>query len=151
MCTASAECKKQATLRLLLPGTKRKAKETFSASAKRSKTGFAELRYEMYKNCLQAYDITENSRASCVVHPGADWAVEVDSDFFADGNDMTYGESTNENTGWTQDWRFKEFPEGFTWTCCNGKGDKPPCIVAKHIASESAGDVVKMSSAGDED
>lgn len=78
-------------------------------------------------------------------------AVEVDSDFFADGNDMTYGESTNENTGWTQDWRFKEFPEGFTWTCCNGKGDKPPCIVAKHIASESAGDVVKMSSAGDED
>jgi hypothetical protein len=51
--------------------------------------------------------------------------MEVNEEEFADHDENCHGPmDTPENR--------RDFPEGFTWTCCDGDGTAPGCVVGEH-------------------
>ncbi|KAF5359750.1 hypothetical protein D9756_003029 [Leucocoprinus leucothites] len=83
-------------------------------------------RWETCSNCDEDYDVnTERADGECQFHPGD---LEADEDFFADHDERVHGPmDTEENRA--------EFPEGFTWTCCEGRGHEPGCVQERHQAA----------------
>ena len=78
-------------------------------------------------------------------------SLDVDPDFFSDDDDLQHGDGAD-YIDWEKDWRFGEFPEGFTWTCCDQRGDEGPCVVSKHVATGSGnGGVIDLVSSNDEE
>ncbi|KAG9191106.1 hypothetical protein G6011_09194 [Alternaria panax] len=81
-------------------------------------------RYEICEQCEKEYDTLEEKL--CVWHLGD---LEMDDDdvnnFWADWDENVFGDpDTDENR--------KEYPEGFVWTCCKGKGDAKGCKETAH-------------------
>ena len=78
--------------------------------------------------------------------------INVDEDFFPDDDDITY-DNDPQSRNWKKDWRFKEYPEGFYYRCCEAKSNEPPCIVQRHIPAggASAAAVKRSSSEGEEE
>ncbi|KAJ3571161.1 hypothetical protein NP233_g3938 [Leucocoprinus birnbaumii] len=83
-------------------------------------------RWETCPNCDEDYDVnTEREDGECLFHPGE---LEVDEDFFADHDEDVHGPmDTEENRA--------SFPEGFIWSCCEGRGHAPGCVEDRHQAA----------------
>ncbi|KAI9036442.1 uncharacterized protein KD926_001785 [Aspergillus affinis] len=83
-------------------------------------------RYATCTNCKEEFDVTENTRKSCVYHPDCGYPDE--DDFFVDHDENCHGPmDTEENR--------MAYPEGFIYECCNGNG-KEPCTTDWHREAE---------------
>lgn len=56
--------------------------------------------------------------------------LEMNEEFFGEEDDPAYDEECLDAE---TDWRRKEFPEAFTWQCCNEPSDGKPCLIQKHM------------------
>ncbi|KAI8624878.1 hypothetical protein F5Y19DRAFT_280504 [Xylariaceae sp. FL1651] len=149
MCRDSEECTKEAIRHLLVTTSathsrKREVIELSDSSddstqkerkVKKAKTiSVAQTsRFETCATCDQTFDVTTNDDTACQTHPGC---ISIDPDSFPDDDDLHYHGGYGPYTDWESDWRRDEWPEGFIWSCCDQRDDKPPCIIQAHIPKE---------------
>ncbi|KAG8626355.1 hypothetical protein KVT40_005300 [Elsinoe batatas] len=81
-------------------------------------------RYEHCVNCKEEFDVNFNDEVACRWHDG-ELEVDWDGDFWADHDEDCHG------TIDTEDMR-EEYPEGFTWSCCDEPGGSEGCQVGEH-------------------
>ncbi|KAH7384146.1 hypothetical protein DE146DRAFT_739771 [Phaeosphaeria sp. MPI-PUGE-AT-0046c] len=74
--------------------------------------------------CEQLFDVTSNTKVSCVWHTG-DLEVIEDSDVWADHDEACHGPMNTEANQ-------QDFPDAFYWDCCDRGGDQPGCEVDVH-------------------
>ncbi|KAF3388757.1 hypothetical protein F1880_004361 [Penicillium rolfsii] len=90
---------------------------TATTGVKRLRTRFAQC-----TNCNGEFDVTENTKKSCTYHP--DLAVP-DYDRWPDHDENCHGPiDTEEN--------LRQYPESFTYQCCDRYGDEEPCVTDWH-------------------
>ncbi|EPS43968.1 hypothetical protein H072_2034 [Dactylellina haptotyla CBS 200.50] len=74
--------------------------------------------------CRDCYVEEDNDDEACAYHPGE---FEADYDgFFADHDEMTHGLIDDEDM-------FEEYPEGYTMSCCQKRGNEEGCDIGRHI------------------
>ncbi|KAJ7352326.1 hypothetical protein DFH08DRAFT_84448 [Mycena albidolilacea] len=78
-------------------------------------------RWETCSNCGETYDVNSDDE-ECTFHPGE---MEVDEEKFDDWDEGCHGPIDTEHTR-------KEFPENFSWTCCDGDGTTEGCVTGHH-------------------
>ncbi|KAJ7895067.1 hypothetical protein B0H13DRAFT_828179 [Mycena leptocephala] len=78
-------------------------------------------RWETCANCGETYDVNEGED-ECTFHPGD---LEVNEAKFLDWDEDCHGPMDSEHNR-------EEFPENFSWTCCNGDGMTEGCANGKH-------------------
>ncbi|KAF2420283.1 hypothetical protein EJ08DRAFT_738636 [Tothia fuscella] len=88
-------------------------------------------RYAACAQCHKQFDTELNmapgQEKACITHPGE---LEVDIDHFPDDDDVReLGAAAFEMK---TDWRIADFPEAFTWNCCDGIADSAPCVQGRH-------------------
>ncbi|OJD38695.1 uncharacterized protein BKCO1_4000203 [Diplodia corticola] len=75
-----------------------------------------------------------SSPGDCVWHLGP-LNVDLDHDIWTDWCDKTYGPLDNEENMRNN---FPQYPEGFVWTCCGGRGDSNGCQRGPHQQREAS-------------
>ncbi|KAK6206479.1 hypothetical protein LQW54_007661 [Pestalotiopsis sp. IQ-011] len=132
MCKSSAECRKEASARLLLPvtGEKRKAdKGTEEEANKKPKTVVS--RFEPCVTCKEVFDIEYNDNEACQTHYEH---VHMDVSFFPNDEEVRYSHIDPET-----DWRREACQEGFVYECCDTSlADNKPCRVQGHFSAADA-------------
>ncbi|KZF22543.1 hypothetical protein L228DRAFT_238488 [Xylona heveae TC161] len=99
-------------------GSKRKATDhedlnSKDTSANGSSNKRQRLRYAFCTNCKEEFDVADNRRGDCIFHDGE---LEPDyDDFFADHDENIHGDIDS-------DFCKEAYPEGYTWSCCDGEG-----------------------------
>ncbi|KIM39375.1 hypothetical protein M413DRAFT_198496 [Hebeloma cylindrosporum] len=80
-------------------------------------------RWESCANCSEEFDInTIRENAECVFHPGE---MLVNEESFVDWDSDCHGPmDTAENRS--------QYPENFTWTCCDKDGQSSGCVRGEH-------------------
>ena len=53
-----------------------------------------------------------------------------ENDFWADWDEACHGEMDT-------DFNREEYPEGFVWSCCQGRGDAKGCMMTAHEQSKA--------------
>ncbi|KAM6537641.1 hypothetical protein FALCPG4_003552 [Fusarium falciforme] len=76
--------------------------------------------------CDQPFTEEENDKKACWYHWG-ELEVDYDGDFWADHDERCHG------TIDTDEMR-EEFPDGFTWNCCDNTGSEKGCVTGRHEA-----------------
>jgi len=80
-------------------------------------------RWETCANCGETYDVnSHDGEEECVFHPGD---LEVKEAKFPDWDEDCHGPMDSEHNR-------EEYPENFSWTCCNGGGMAEGCVTGKH-------------------
>ncbi|KAJ7589892.1 hypothetical protein C8J56DRAFT_936441 [Mycena floridula] len=82
-------------------------------------------RWKTCVNCDGEFDAqTKRKEAECVFHPGE---LEADESKFVDWDEDCHGPmDTLDNRS--------DFPENFTWSCCEGDGSSDGCVKRQHTA-----------------
>ncbi|KAJ7220197.1 hypothetical protein GGX14DRAFT_493576 [Mycena pura] len=79
-------------------------------------------RWEMCANCGETYDVYDDANELCLFHPGE---LKADETKFVDWDEDCHGPvDTPENRD--------EYPDNFSWTCCNGDATAPGCVTGRH-------------------
>ncbi|KAF7312035.1 hypothetical protein MIND_00215600 [Mycena indigotica] len=80
-------------------------------------------RWEICENCGNSYDVNvAEDNEDCVFHPGD---LEVEDDKFVDWDEDCHGPMDTRSNR-------REFPENFTWSCCEGDGTAGGCVNGRH-------------------
>ncbi|KAI0671553.1 hypothetical protein C8Q78DRAFT_972915 [Trametes maxima] len=81
-------------------------------------------------NCDEEYDVgAERDPEECRYHTGD---LEVDEEAFVDWDEDVHGPMDTRSNR-------KEFPENFTWSCCDRDGTQAGCVFAVHEPEEGHG------------
>ncbi|KAI0749516.1 hypothetical protein C8Q80DRAFT_1072529, partial [Daedaleopsis nitida] len=80
-------------------------------------------RWQICRNCQEEFDAgTPRVHGECAFHSGE---LEVNEEEFVDWDENCHGPmDTEENR--------QQWPENFTWTCCEGSGIAEGCEIAGH-------------------
>lgn len=99
-------------------------------------------RYYTCDQCNQEFSLDSNDNKQCVYHPGESFLqdehlqhltikgereVNYDADIWADHDEDCHGPYEDHE---------EDYPEGFSWTCCEREGDKSGCKRGPHRAIE---------------
>ncbi|EIN04053.1 hypothetical protein PUNSTDRAFT_77150 [Punctularia strigosozonata HHB-11173 SS5] len=86
-------------------------------------------RWEICRKCGDDFDVSATQvEGSCQFHPGV---LEVREEEFVDWDEDCHGPmDTPENR--------RDYPENFSWTCCDGSGLSEGCVSSTHTASGPA-------------
>ncbi|KAJ7183250.1 hypothetical protein C8R46DRAFT_885022 [Mycena filopes] len=81
-------------------------------------------RWETCANCGETYDVNadEGEDEECIFHPGK---LQVNEAKFLDWDEHCHGPMDSAHSR-------EEYPENFSWTCCNGDGTAEGCVDGKH-------------------
>ncbi|KAJ7760684.1 hypothetical protein DFH07DRAFT_957519 [Mycena maculata] len=80
-------------------------------------------RWETCANCGETYDVNGGEdEEECTFHPGD---LEVDEAKFPDWDEDCHGPMDSAHNR-------EEYPESFTWSCCDGGGMAGGCVTGKH-------------------
>ncbi|KAL8802406.1 MAG: hypothetical protein Q9182_003829 [Xanthomendoza sp. 2 TL-2023] len=82
-------------------------------------------RYAVCGNCVEEFDVTDNQSGDCIYHP-EETEVDWDGGFWDDHDEDCHGKIDDEDSRIT-------YPEGFKYTCCDGKGNSEGCETRRHI------------------
>lgn len=81
-------------------------------------------RWEVCSRCESRYDVgTQRLTDECLYHSGE---LEVDEEMFADWDERCHGPMKTESN-------IREFPENFTWSCCEGDASSEGCTDGEHV------------------
>ncbi|CAI6340737.1 unnamed protein product [Periconia digitata] len=72
-------------------------------------------RYEICEQCEKEYDVEENGEDACAWHAG-DLEPDYEAEFWADHDEDCHGVIDSDELR-------KEYPEGYTWSCYEQRGD----------------------------
>ncbi|KAF2498877.1 hypothetical protein BU16DRAFT_579910 [Lophium mytilinum] len=106
-------------------------KASMATNSKKRKHDDKISRFACCVNCKKDFDVVLNEKPgeeqACGYHDGS---LEIDTDFFADDDEVAQDPySIDVDT----DWRVKEYPEGFQWSCCEQDGrEAKPCVRCRH-------------------
>ncbi|KAI0187708.1 hypothetical protein EV127DRAFT_483141 [Xylaria flabelliformis] len=78
------------------------------------------------EECKEAFSVDDNPSDACQYHPGS-LEMDDESSVWDDWEDCRSGDRFSKETE-------EEYPEGFTWDCCNQRGDSPGCTRDSHSA-----------------
>ncbi|KAJ7056705.1 hypothetical protein C8F01DRAFT_1086991 [Mycena amicta] len=81
-------------------------------------------RWETCENCRESYDVNAQDNEECVFHPGD---LEVDYEKFVDWDEDCHGPMDSRGNR-------RDYPENFTWSCCDADGTAPGCVNGRHRA-----------------
>ncbi|KAJ6468334.1 hypothetical protein C8R45DRAFT_838017 [Mycena sanguinolenta] len=81
-------------------------------------------RWETCTNCGETYDVNDVEEA-CSFHPGE---LKADEEKFEDWDEKCFGPIDTEDNQ-------QEYPENFTWSCCNGDGLTEGCVSGRHVVA----------------
>ncbi|KAJ7284452.1 hypothetical protein C8J57DRAFT_1288501 [Mycena rebaudengoi] len=84
-------------------------------------------RWEKCGNCGETFDVNEAADEPCTFHPGN---LEVNEDAFADWDERCHGPMDSLETR-------EEYPENFSWSCCEGDGLTDGCEEGRHKVAVS--------------
>ncbi|KAF2502911.1 hypothetical protein BU16DRAFT_23224 [Lophium mytilinum] len=91
---------------------------------KRKRKTYAHVRYRKCTQCLETFDITDNTTGCCTWHEG-ELEFDDEADTWIDWDEDTHGPmDTTEHR--------EEYPDGFRWTCCDDPGDYEGCESGRH-------------------
>ena len=91
--------------------------------------GPARTRYAHCINCEEEFDVTDNADdEGCNYHDGE---LEVEQDMFVDHDERCHGPMDTEQNR-------IDYPENFTWSCCEGDGLSDGCQTGRHEERERA-------------
>ncbi|KAI0437612.1 hypothetical protein F4803DRAFT_141738 [Xylaria telfairii] len=79
--------------------------------------------------CQQAFSEDDNPPDACSYHPGSLDIID-DASTWDDWDDACFGDQDTEQNR-------EEYPQGFTWDCCNERGDSPGCTRESHFAEHT--------------
>ncbi|KAJ7510516.1 hypothetical protein B0H11DRAFT_1702112 [Mycena galericulata] len=81
-------------------------------------------RWETCANCGETYDVNaaNEDEEECTFHPGD---LEVDEAKFLDWDEDCHGPMDSPHNR-------DEYPENFSWSCCDGNGMTEGCVAGKH-------------------
>ncbi|KAF2817516.1 uncharacterized protein BDZ99DRAFT_565250 [Mytilinidion resinicola] len=92
--------------------------------SKRRRIPYAHVRYQKCAQCLEEFDITDNTTGCCTWHEG-ELELDYEADTWIDWDEYAHGPRD------TLQHR-EEYPDGFTWTCCDEPGDAEGCESGRH-------------------
>ncbi|KAJ9653478.1 hypothetical protein H2198_007320 [Neophaeococcomyces mojaviensis] len=98
-----------------------------SARSKKSKVDDEISWKDRYVHCVQCYemfDVMDNDDESCCYHDGY-LEVDYELDFWADHDEDCHGTIDSLELR-------NEYPEGYTWNCCDQSGDTEGCMHGPH-------------------
>ncbi|KAI1420835.1 hypothetical protein F5Y12DRAFT_787957 [Xylaria sp. FL1777] len=136
MCQGSEVCRNEAINRMLVSRkheiielSDSSDNDTQKKQNKKQKTVdvILESRFEKCENCKKTYDVTLNNDEACQTHKGT---LDIDYEYFWEDDEL---QNDVYPVDPETDWRREEWPEGFTWTCCEAHGDGKPCRIMRHI------------------
>ncbi|KAG8159973.1 hypothetical protein KVR01_010610 [Diaporthe batatas] len=107
-------------------------KQLRAAEANAAKTGEKRKASDQFFICVrcgETFSEESNSSKACTYHHGELELGDDDDDFWADHDERCHG------TIDTKEMR-EEYPEGFTWDCCDQVGTAPGCTKGHHYAIE---------------
>ncbi|KAJ7163901.1 hypothetical protein C8R43DRAFT_989121 [Mycena crocata] len=79
-------------------------------------------RWETCANCGETYDVNADDEDECTFHSGD---LEVDETKFVDWDEDCHGPMDSAQNR-------DDYPENFSWSCCNAGGMAEGCITGKH-------------------
>ncbi|KAI1743499.1 hypothetical protein F4680DRAFT_444782 [Xylaria scruposa] len=80
------------------------------------------------EECKEAFSVDDNPSDACEFHTGS-LEMNDESSVWDDWEDWRSGDRFSKETE-------EEFPQGFTWDCCNKRGDSPGCTRGSHSAQD---------------
>lgn len=96
---------------------------------------FGGHRYKICLQCKEQFDTLQNFDRSCWRHSGKhsyecpENLANKSSEGKLDVNEGAFDDDDEVMEDPENDWRFHEFPERFTWSCCEGNGEAEACRV----------------------
>ncbi|KAI0545684.1 hypothetical protein F4679DRAFT_455154 [Xylaria curta] len=78
------------------------------------------------EECKEAFSVDDDPSDACQYHPGS-LEMDDESSVWDDWEDWRSGDRFSKETE-------EEYPEGFTWDCCNQRGDSLGCTRGSHSA-----------------
>ncbi|KAI1179981.1 hypothetical protein F4777DRAFT_530606 [Nemania sp. FL0916] len=104
--------------------TKSYAREIHADEGEQNKKRKATSRIRVCIQCDEAFDNNENRPNACLYHPGTLY-MDDEADIWEEWEDWRDGYKYSKETR-------LNYPEGFTWSCCEADGDGPGCTLGFH-------------------